>query len=210
MTDPSRLPPTTINSPFDPRPVQPSGGGCGRVALIGCGGLLLLLGVAAVVFVLNARAVLRWGLEWSQRQIQTQIEQTLPADVTAADRDRLRAAFTAATAKVTSEQADPADLARMQEEIQRVLPKLEKGLTRDDLVRLTTVLEEIAAPDASPEQPDGADAARESGSSAAGEAEEAPDSDGGDAEPLPATEGGSGDEERGTPEAARGEGGSGS
>lgn len=166
-------PPPLINAPFEPRPANGGGAGCGRMALIGCGGALLLLGVAAVVFVLNARSVLRWGLEWSQRQIQTQIERTMPAEVTAEDRERLRAAFAAATARVTSEQADPADLARMQEELQRIMPKLEAGLGREEVARLTAALEDIAAPDpAEPEAApgDSGGAASDAGP-AAGEAE---------------------------------------
>jgi|CXWL01.1.fsa_nt_gi hypothetical protein len=144
--------PTSSATPFDPQPAPAARGGCGRIALLGCGGLLLLTGVAAVIFVLKAKDFVRWGFEKMQAEVQAKIEAKMPPDLTAEDRERLRQAFAAATAKASSGEADQAAMQRLQGELVAVVRKAETGLTRDDVVALTVSLEALGgtAPNAPP------------------------------------------------------------
>lgn len=147
MSEPQISTPTA--TPFDPQPAPAARGGCGRAALLGCGVLLLLTGVAAVIFVVKAKDFVRWGFEKMQAEVQAKIEAKMPPDLTAEDRERLRQAFAAATAKASSGEADQAAMQRLQGELVAVVRKAETGLTRDDVVALTVSLEALAGTAAS-------------------------------------------------------------
>lgn len=129
-------PPQVPPQPFTPG-VRPAGtGGCGKAAMIGCGVLLLLLGIAAIVFVTRAKDL----LTWSMTRMKDEIVRKLPAEVTADDRARLDRAFDAAASKATRGEVDPAALQRLQREL---LSVAQEPLTRERVLELTRSLEEI-------------------------------------------------------------------
>jgi hypothetical protein len=146
MSEPT--PPQLPPQPFAPTP-RPTSSGCGKAALVGCGVLLLLLGIGAVVFVVKAKEL----LGWSMRRMQEQILSRLPDDVTEAERERLERAFAAAGRKATAGEIDPVALQRLQRE----MVSLTQGeLTRERVLEVTATLEEIAgttAPDGSESPP---------------------------------------------------------
>jgi hypothetical protein len=128
-----------IPQPFAPAPTQPRAGGCGKPVLVGCGVAFLLLGVAAALFIFNAKRVLVWSLTKAKQQVVA----NLPADVAAADRDRFERAFTAAVAGIQSDRLDPAALQGLQSNLLRVIQKPPGELTREDLLALTESLERL-------------------------------------------------------------------
>ena len=97
---PELTPPTT---PFADAPIEPRAGGCSKPALIGCGVVFLLLGIAGLVFVLKAKNLLVWSLE----KVRAGNAANLPADATAADRERFNAAFVAAKARIEEASSTP-------------------------------------------------------------------------------------------------------
>jgi hypothetical protein len=107
--------------------------------LVGCGVLFLLLGVAAVFFLLKARTLLAWSL----RQARAQVIANLPMDATAEDRERFEAAFTAAVSAIERNQMDPAALQALQRDLMRVIQKPEGRLTREEFLSLTESLERL-------------------------------------------------------------------
>jgi hypothetical protein len=157
-------PPAPVPEPFGSAPIKPRAGGCGKPLFTGCGIVLVLLGVAAIVFIIRAKDLLVWSLG----KVKAAVEQNLPPDVTAADRERFDVAFAAAGRAIRAGRAQPKPLQELQGELLRVIQKQKGELTRDDLVRLTEVLERVggigpeeeAAPPA--ESPSSAAAARAS------------------------------------------------
>lgn len=134
-------PPSTPASPFNPgRPISPGGGGSGkRPLLIGCGALLVLLGIAAVVLVAKRAEFVGWIFHNLEKQILAK----LPEDVTPEERQRLDQAFDSAAQAIGSGAADPAKA----EQLNSVLLELAQGgrqITREDVLELTRALEEVA------------------------------------------------------------------
>jgi hypothetical protein len=146
--DPSPVPP----SPFQPGAPR-SGRGCSKPALIGCGALLVLLGVCAVVFMVKAPSMLRWVFDRVERQV---LAQAAP-DVTPEEKARLQKAFDDAASAVASDKADPLKA----QQLNRVLMEVGqpgRRATKEDVRRLTEALEAMAGkektPDAVPETPE--------------------------------------------------------
>ncbi len=83
--------------PFSAEPAA-TPGGCGKPLLIGCGVLAILLGIAAVFFVVKAKSLLAYALD----KLQAEVVSHLPEDVGDAERRRLEAAFDATLAKIKS------------------------------------------------------------------------------------------------------------
>ena len=137
MTDPSSPP-----SPFNPRPAgpRPGGGGCSKPALVGCGAVLLLIGVLAVVFIFKAPDFLRWWFGKLETQVMTQ----LPPDLPAVDRERLRTAFADVDRGMKSGKLDASGLQQMQAKLVQLGSKPNRQLTRQDVVELTNALERLA------------------------------------------------------------------
>jgi hypothetical protein len=134
-------PPSTPVSPFNPgKPITPGGGSSGkRPLLIGCGALLVLLGIAAVILVAKRGELVGWMFE----KLEAQILAKLPEDVTPEERQRLDQAFDSAAQALGSGAVDPA----RSEQLNAVLLDLAQGgrqLTREDILKLTTALEEVA------------------------------------------------------------------
>jgi len=116
------------------------GGGCGRPALIGCGILVVLLGIAAIVFVAKAKDL----LGWTMKQLQAQVMAQLPDDVSAAERTRLDRGFAAALAKISAGEVQPPALAALQRQLMNAAEKSQKKqLTREDVLDLLSALERV-------------------------------------------------------------------
>jgi hypothetical protein len=149
------LPP--LPEPFAqaPRPLRSPG--CGRGALIGCGVLIALVGVAAVGLSMRFDRV----LVWMYKQIETSIAAKLPPDITPAERDRFTAAFEDLYASIGAGKLDPASLQDLQRELLGIVGGVDSGPTREQVRRLTEAVERAAgkgekpagAPTASPPLP---------------------------------------------------------
>lgn len=154
-TPPPDAPPPTdqepVRAPFRPggappfQPIGPAAGGsgCAKPALIGCGVLFLLLGVAAVVFLFKWPDFAVWSLANSRQAI----EQNLAPEVTAADRTRFDAAFQAAAARLRAQKLDPAALQALQTLEERLLRVVRKKpgdkVGRDEYLDLIDAFEQL-------------------------------------------------------------------
>jgi hypothetical protein len=134
------IPPSTPASPFHPGRPRSAGGGSGkRPLLIGCGALLLLLGIAAVVLVAKRAEVVGWMFQ----KLEAQILAKLPEDITPEERQRLDQAFDDAAQAIGSGAADQAEA----DQLNSVLLETAQGgrqITREDVLKLTQALEEVA------------------------------------------------------------------
>ncbi|KAB2964405.1 MAG: hypothetical protein F9K16_04390 [Thermoanaerobaculia bacterium] len=108
--------------------------------MIGCTALLVLLGIAAIVFVVKAGAI----FGWTMNQLRDQVLTALPADVTPEERERLERGFEAAVARVRAGQVEVPALKAMQLQLQSASTKAPRGdLTRDDVLDLLSTLERV-------------------------------------------------------------------
>jgi hypothetical protein len=126
--------------PFGTAPTEPVAGGCSRLGLIGCGVAILLLGVAAVVFLFKAGDLFGWALS----QFEIEITRALPEDCTESERQRLREGFAGAAEAVRSGEFDPSALQSLQGKLRESLLDEDQTLTREQVLELTMVLEEVA------------------------------------------------------------------
>lgn len=128
------------------------GGGVrpGRVALIGCGALLFLLGLAAIVFLLKADDFVGWVF----RSIEDTVAERLPPDLPEEERARLEEAFAAAAAKIETGEADAQALRRLQAELSRIVRSADdRPLTHEEVAEITATLEAIAGTAEDPNAP---------------------------------------------------------
>ena len=149
MSEPQApLPP--LPEPFAPAPRPLRGPGCGRGALIGCGVLVLLFGVGAVALALNANRMLGWVFH----RLEAQVVEKMPADVTPAERARFSAAFAELYRVIEDGKVEPAAVQPLQRELFAISTQVDRGLTREQVLRLTEAAERAsghgAAPAASP------------------------------------------------------------
>jgi hypothetical protein len=122
-----------------------------RVALLGCGVLLFLLGVAAIIFLLKADDFVGWVFG----SVEETVVERLPADLPAAERQRLDRAFAAAAARLESGDAEPDTLRPLQADLTRLVRAGDDSpLSRDEVAEITATLERIGGiaedPDAPP------------------------------------------------------------
>jgi hypothetical protein len=116
------------------------GGGCGRPLVFGCGAVIVLLGIAAIVFVVKAKDL----LAWTMRELEKQVVADWPADATAEERARLDRGFAAALAKIQEGQVEPPALFALQRQLTKAADKAaKKSLTRDDVLDLLSGLERV-------------------------------------------------------------------
>ena len=133
-------PPSTPVSPFEPgRPRAAGGGSAKRPLLIGCGVLLVLLGIAAIVLVAK-RAELAG---WLYQKLEAQIVAKLPEDVTPEERQRLSQAFDSAAAAIGAGTVDLAKADRLHSDLLE-LAQAGRPITREEVLDLTRQLEEVA------------------------------------------------------------------
>lgn len=126
--------------PFAGQAERTSGGGCGKPAWIGCGALLILLGILAIVFVVKSKDLFRWSIQ----RVESNIMDKLPEGTTPAEKARLTAAFDGAIKAVTEGKANPADIEDLQAALVHAAQSSKSGLTHQDLEELTTALEKVA------------------------------------------------------------------
>lgn len=129
-----------VPRPFAEEPKRVSGEGCGKIALLGCGGLILLFGIAMVLFAMNVQDVMIWVMN----RFEAQIEQSLPEDLPAEERERLHAAFDAFEEAVAEGRVDQSSLTVLQGKIMEMSDDAGTGLTREQVRELTLSLEEAA------------------------------------------------------------------
>jgi len=134
------IPPSAPPAPFHPGRPPSAGGASGkRPLLIGCGALLVLLGIAAVILVAKRAEVVGWMFQ----KLEAQILAKLPEDVTPEERQRLDQAFDDAAQAIGSGAADEAEA----DQLNSVLLETAQGgrqITREDVLKLTAALEEVA------------------------------------------------------------------
>ncbi|MFL6293286.1 MAG: hypothetical protein ACJ759_20520 [Thermoanaerobaculia bacterium] len=132
-------PPPTPPSPFSPGQPRTAGGSGKRPLLIGCGAILILLGIAAVVLIAKRAELVGWMFQ----KLEGQILAKLPPDVTPDERQRLDHAFDAAADAIGAGTADQAKA----EQLNSVLLEFAQAgrkITREDVLKLTRALEEVA------------------------------------------------------------------
>jgi hypothetical protein len=118
---------------------------------------MLLLGVAAVVFLLKAGDLFGWALA----RFETEISRALPDEMTQEERQRLHQAFQEAADAVRSGEFDPVALQRLQGTLRDSLLDQDQRLTLEQVYELIEVLEEVSGrePEAEPSSDDEAIAA---------------------------------------------------
>jgi hypothetical protein len=134
--------------PFTPDAPATTPGGCGRPLLIGCGILIVLMGIAAAVFVIKAKDLFGWAMA----RFEEEVVRMLPEDLTSEERRRLDAAFDAALEAWDASEADPVALQRLQEELWQTVSRSDGKLTREQVGKLTRALERVAGIE-SPDEP---------------------------------------------------------
>jgi hypothetical protein len=140
--------------PFKSEPAQLRG--CGKPAVIGC--LVLLLVVAAGLLILMWKA--RDLLEFAIVQYREAVIESLPEDMSSAERERLDRAFEAAISAIVSGDLDPAGLQRLQRSLASPPSRGDK-LSRAEVLELIQALEAVAGT----AKKDGEDPGRQVGSS---------------------------------------------
>lgn len=157
---PPVVPPSPPNRPFSGQPRALPGGGCSRPLLIGCGVLIVLLGIAGILFVAKAKDILAYAMG----ELQKQVVAALPDDVTAQERARLDRGFDAAMRKIGEGQVESPALYALQRQLMKAAEKAPKQeLTRDDVLDLLSALERVGgllgeSPGESPPASDSGDA----------------------------------------------------
>ena len=144
--------------PFSETPQQPPGG-CGRPLLIGCSMSVVLAGLLLLVLLWKAQDWMPELFRWSLDQLEQEVAERLPADLSEAERRRLAEAFDMAASAFEEGTADPAALQRLQGRLLEVAGT--GSLSRRQVLELTEALRDVAGarePPAEPEpQPDAAD-----------------------------------------------------
>ncbi len=130
--------------PPQPKPFAPEqtsgGGGCQKPVLIGCGLLALLLGIAAVVFVVKAKDVLAYAMN----QLRAEVVAHLPEDAGETERQRLDVAFDTALARIRGGELDPAALQELQKKLTAAASaSAARRLTREELDGLVAALDKF-------------------------------------------------------------------
>jgi hypothetical protein len=152
MSEPTLPPPPP--RPFEAGP-RGSPAGCGKPLLIGCGLLSVLLGLAAILFVVKAKSILAYAMT----KLEAQVLDSLPAEVSEEERSRLEAAFAAAARRIESGRIDPARLQALQAELVAAAERAPRGkLTRADVAELQAELDRFAAAEPGAEAPGGVEA----------------------------------------------------
>ena len=142
MTEPGSVPPVPPAAPFNPTaPAARPGPGCSKPALIGCGVLLVLLGIGAIAFVVKAPSIVAWMFN----KLEADVVARMPPDATQKERERLRIAFDDAADSIRTGKADQTQLQKLQAEMMQIAQKPPgQTLTRDEVRELTEALEALA------------------------------------------------------------------
>src|SRR3954451_9749964 len=136
--DPRTLLP--LPEPFAAAPKPLKKPGCSRGALVGCGALIALFGIGAVALTLRADRMLVWILQ----RLEAKVESKLPADLTPPEKQRLTAAFDHLYHSLDQGKIDPASIQGLQRELFTLSGDVDRGLTREQVLRLTDAVEKAA------------------------------------------------------------------
>ncbi len=140
MSEPLTPVPPSDPSPFRPEP-RISRGGCSKPLWIGCGALVVLLGISVLVMVVKAKDLFAWAMG----QLQSQVVAALPAEMSQEERGRLEKAFAASVEKVRTGAFDAAKLQTLQGTLQHAASEAgAHRLTRDEALQLIDRLEEFS------------------------------------------------------------------
>ncbi len=132
--------------PFEPEKIR-GGGGCQKPLLVGCGLLALLLGIAAVVFVVKAKDVLAYAMN----QLRGEVMAHLPEDAGESERQRVETGFDAALARIRSGELDPVALQELQKKLTAAASAAAtRRLTREELGGLIAALDKFNQAGATP------------------------------------------------------------
>lgn len=139
MSEPQApLPP--LPEPFAPAPRPLRNPGCGRGALIGCAVLLVLFGIGAVALAMNVNRMMAWAFQ----RFEAQVAENMPADVTPAERARFSAAFADLYRALEEGKIEPAAVQPLQSELFSISTQIDRGLSREQVLRLTELAEKAA------------------------------------------------------------------
>jgi len=133
--------PEEVAAPFDPATRKQVGGkGCGWMAAVGCG-VLLLAGVALIATVaFNGDRLLSWSLE----RFEEQLLADAPEELGEGELEELRVAFDLAREHVRSGEVDPQELQSFQSLMLELAFKSPKERTAKDYRRLREALDSLA------------------------------------------------------------------
>ncbi len=126
--------------PFSPQGPRPRWAGGSRRALIGCGALILLLGIGSMVFLLKAKDIFGWMMG----ELEAEIEESLPANITEQERTELSRAFDAAIETVQEDRVSPEGLRDLQGMFRDALGDEPKRLSREEVQELIEALDRVS------------------------------------------------------------------
>ncbi len=126
--------------PFSPRGPQSKWTGNSRWALLGCGALIVLLGIGSVVFLLKAKDLFGWMMN----ELEAQVEESLPADITEPERQELAEAFDAVVDAVEEDRADVVALQDLQKMLREALGDGPKRFSRKEIQGLIEALDRVS------------------------------------------------------------------
>lgn len=128
------------SEPFSPQGPQPRGGSGTRWALIGCGALIVLLGIGSVVFLLKAKDLFGWMMG----ELEAEVMESLPANITDSEERELAAAFEAAVEAVRQDRVSPAALQDLQGILRDALQDGPNRLSREEVRSLIEALDRVS------------------------------------------------------------------
>ncbi len=149
MAEPGNIPPVPPvppgGSPFNPNVPAATrpGPGCSKPLLIGCGALVLVVGICFLIIVWQIGKDPGRALSWTVSQMENAITTALPQDVTAEEREQLKAAFAGVRQKTAAGQLSAEQLQTINFKFLEISRK-EGGMTRQDVLELTAMLEGLA------------------------------------------------------------------
>ena len=133
-------PSSSPQQPFAPGEPSASPGGCARPVWIGCAVVILLGGIAALIGLMKVPEM----FEWAMGKFESEVMESLPADVSQGQRERLAEAFAEARNAVADGTADPQALQRLQQQLGSRILGSDGKLTAGDVEELTVALEAVA------------------------------------------------------------------
>ena len=129
--------------PFSPHGPQSKWSGGSHRALLGCGVLILLLGVGSVVFLVKAKDLFGWMMG----ELEAQVMESLPANISEAETLELSAAFDAVVEAVREDRASPLALQELQSMLRESLEGGPKRLSREEVQDLIEALDRVSGRD---------------------------------------------------------------
>ena len=128
------------SQPFSPGGPGPTPGGCGRPIWIGCSLVILLAGIGAMIALWNAPNLFEWAME----KFEVEIMDSLPADVSTDQKERLSQAFAATREAVADGSADALALQSLQQKLTERIMSSGDELTEADVEEMIAALEAVA------------------------------------------------------------------